>query len=75
MKSNVTVYYWNLIRDRQPNIQIRLERIDLLRSRLQIALGQAVWLACDLEDKERENRLYTNRFNLSFLMHCCHITA
>ncbi|WP_013322126.1 hypothetical protein [Gloeothece verrucosa] len=50
------VCYWNLIRRQQPNVQVRLHRPELCSSNCQINLGQAIWIACNLEDKDLEKR-------------------
>lgn len=54
---NRCVCYWNLIRCQQPNIQVRLQQTELCSFGCQSSLGEAVWLACPLEDKDLETRL------------------
>ncbi|ACK64666.1 hypothetical protein PCC8801_0577 [Rippkaea orientalis PCC 8801] len=55
------VYYWNLVRPRFPNIQVRLQQIETFSASPSVALGPAMWLSCSLEDKCREKRLYCSQ--------------
>ncbi|ACK72167.1 hypothetical protein PCC7424_3786 [Gloeothece citriformis PCC 7424] len=53
---NSCVCYWNMIRQQHPNIHVRLHKPKLCSSNPYICLGEAVWIACPLEDKDLESR-------------------
>lgn len=53
-----SVFYWNLIRSRKPNIQVRVQILERSDFNPCVALGDAIWLACNLEDKPLESQLF-----------------
>ncbi len=51
------IYYWNLVRLKQPNIQIRLYQFEINKGTNSSKMGEANWVSCCLQDKNREIRL------------------
>ncbi len=48
------VYYWNLVRLKNPNIQVRLYQFEQNDQTISKKMGEASWLSCCLQDKTRE---------------------
>ncbi len=51
------IYYWNLVRLKKPNIQIRLYQFEKDDGTHFEKMGEAHWLSCCLQDQAREMRL------------------
>ncbi len=60
---SVEVTYWNLIRENQANLQVRLQPSAIsAQMTYPTSRGEALWLCCFLEDRPFEERLYGDYF-------------